>query len=150
MVVGALRAARAPLHVLAASLRCSGRRSHAFRLRALQLAVGILLLFFGMRWLRKAVLRYAGAIALHDERAIYERRRRALGDGAPHRSSVDPLGFATAFQAVAVEGLEVIFIVIAVGASARALAGSQRRRSAGRLRRDRRRRRVARAALAHS
>ena len=33
----------------------------------LQLAIGILLLLFGMRLLRKAILRSAGVIRLHDE-----------------------------------------------------------------------------------
>src|SRR5262245_3822804 len=40
-------------------------------IHALQFVVGSLLLLFGMRWLRKAILRYAGIIALHDEMAAF-------------------------------------------------------------------------------
>ncbi|MDQ2908402.1 MAG: hypothetical protein M3R44_03515 [Candidatus Eremiobacteraeota bacterium] len=110
--------------MLAALVALFGPALARVPLATLQLVVGILLLFFGMRWLRKAVLRYAGAIPLHDESTIYERRRRALASATPHHTGIDPLGFATAFQAVALEGLEVIFIVIAVGASARALGAA--------------------------
>ena len=86
----------------------------------LQAVVGAMLVFFGLRWLRKAVLRYAGVIALHDEAKIYERRVGSLRDGADG-PGFDWLGTGTAFNAVVLEGLEVIFIVIAVGATAGAL-----------------------------
>jgi uncharacterized membrane protein len=91
-------------------------------LARLQIVVGIMLLFFGLRWLRKAVLRYAGAIAMHDEAKIFARERDELRSaGGP--SGVAAGGFdwtatGTAFNAVVLEGLEVIFIVIAVGATA--------------------------------
>ena len=41
--------------------------------QSFHIVVGILLLLFGMRWLRKAILRFAGIVALHDEELIYQR-----------------------------------------------------------------------------
>jgi uncharacterized membrane protein len=85
----------------------------------LQLVIGVLLLLFGMRWLRKAILRAAGVIRLHDETAIFDEESAALRTGldAPaRRPGLDGVAVATAFKAVTLEGLEVIFIVIAAGA----------------------------------
>src|SRR6267378_3700550 len=83
----------------------------------LQLIIGILLLLFGMSWLRKASLRAAGVIPLHDEDAIFAAEAAELTEQERRRQR--NLGWAagvTAFKAVLLEGLEVVFIVIAVGA----------------------------------
>ena len=86
-------------------------------LHLLQLVIGVLLLLFGMGWLRKAVLRAAGIIALHDENAAFAAETANLSDASvPRRSGFDWLGGVMAFKAVLLEGLEVVFIVIAVGA----------------------------------
>jgi uncharacterized membrane protein len=80
-------------------------------LRYLQLGVGVLLLLFGARWLRKAILRAAGRLALHDETAAFAKETAAL------QGAADVVALMTAFKAVLLEGLEVVFIVIAVGAA---------------------------------
>ena len=85
-------------------------------LASLQTAIGILLLLFGMRWLRKAVLRAGGIIALRDEAANYASETQALRSEPGERRGWDPIGIATSFKAVTLEGIEVVFIVIAVGA----------------------------------
>ncbi|MGH2481571.1 MAG: COG4280 domain-containing protein, partial [Ktedonobacteraceae bacterium] len=41
-------------------------------LDVLRLIVGIILVIFGLKWLKKAILRYGGLKALHDEEAIFE------------------------------------------------------------------------------
>lgn len=86
-------------------------------LRALQLVVGTLLLLFGLRWLRKAILRAAGILALHDEAAAFAEETAHLSDSARRDSAhLDWIAGLTAFKAVVLEGVEVVFIVIAVGA----------------------------------
>ncbi len=86
-------------------------------IRALQLAIGILLLVFGMSWLRKACLRSAGAIPLHDEDAIFVAEAARLGRATQgHEARLDWIAGMTALKGVLLEGLEVVFIVIAVGA----------------------------------
>jgi uncharacterized membrane protein len=85
---------------------------------ALRLAVGALLLVFGLQWLRKAILRASGYLALHDEAAAYARERdeaRRSNTGGP--GDVDWYSFTVAFKGVFLEGLEVAFIVITFGAA---------------------------------
>ncbi len=85
-------------------------------LHSLQLWVGVLLLLFGLRWLRKAILRSAGLIALHDEEAAFRKNEAAMRVGAGVSGGLDKVGFGTAFNIVMLEGTEVVFIVIAIGA----------------------------------
>jgi uncharacterized membrane protein len=86
-------------------------------LHVLQLTIGVLLLLFGMRWLRKAILRSAGIIPLHDEAKAYAAETAELHEQARRREArLDWLAGLTSFKAVLLEGLEVVFIVIAVSA----------------------------------
>ncbi|MDJ0390283.1 TMEM165/GDT1 family protein [Roseomonas sp. E05] len=88
----------------------------------LQTVVGLLLLLFGMRWLRKAILRAAGIIPLHDEEAVFRSETANLRLArVSERHGVDPLATVTAFKAVLLEGVEVVFIVLAVSAGGRGL-----------------------------
>ena len=86
-------------------------------LHLLQLAIGVLLLLFGMRWLRKAILRAAGVIALHDEAVAFATETAELrAQARRHEARLDWLAALASFKAVLLEGLEVVFIVIAVSA----------------------------------
>jgi len=86
-------------------------------LHLLQLAIGILLLLFGMRWLRKAILRSAGVIPLHDELTTFAAETAELREQARRNEArLDWLASLASFKAVLLEGLEVVFIVIALSA----------------------------------
>src|SRR5436189_2758222 len=78
--------------------------------------VGTLLLLFGLRWLRKAVLRFAGIVALHDEEEIYRKEVAELRSQGLKKTEWDWIGMVVAYKAVLLEGIEVGFIVIAFGA----------------------------------
>jgi Ca2+/H+ antiporter, TMEM165/GDT1 family len=85
-------------------------------LDAIQLAVGTLLLLFGMRWLRKAILRAAGVIPLHDEQSAFAKETEAMRRAGRAAGRWDRVAFAATFQITMLEGTEVVFIVIAIGA----------------------------------
>ncbi len=108
----ALTGAGAGAFVLTVVTLVAGPALQRIPLTSLQLVIGVLLLIFGMRWLSKAILRASGVIAFHDEAAIYAKETAEL---ARNRRG-DRVALLTAFKAVILEGLEVIFIVIAVGA----------------------------------
>lgn len=86
-------------------------------LQPLRVALGALTLLFGMRWLRKAMLRSAGVIPLRDERAAYGRQLAASASG-PRRTLWDRDALGTTFRVTVIEGVEAIFIVLATGAAA--------------------------------
>jgi len=86
---------------------------------ALRLFVGVILILFGLKWLKKALLRYSGLKALHDEEAIFEEKMAELrASGVAMSARIQPTAVALAFKAVLLEGLEVAFIVITFGSSA--------------------------------
>ncbi len=84
--------------------------------RVLLLVIGVLLLRFGVRWLRKAILRAAGYLPLHDEAATFAAEVDALG-GAGRARRFDWTGFAVSAKGVFLEGVEVAFIVLTLGAT---------------------------------
>lgn len=130
LAVGVLRGWRpaiagtlAGLAVLAVIVAGLGPLLDQVPLHGLQLVIGVLLLLFGMGWLRKAILRSAGIVPLHDELAAFQAEKANLDKEAQtHGTSLDWIAGITAFKAILLEGLEVVFIVIAVG-SGRGLVG---------------------------
>jgi uncharacterized membrane protein len=107
----------AGLGVLALIVAGLGPLLELIPLNLLQLAIGVLLLLFGVRWLRKAILRAAGIIPLHNETAAFAAETAELREQATrHAARLDWLAALASFKAVLLEGLEVVFIVIAVSA----------------------------------
>lgn len=116
----ALSGAAAALCVLLAAVGVFGTALTRIPVGILQLVVGTLLLLFGLRWLHKAILRQAGVIPLRDEAAAFVRQLNAM-QGRPREAGRDAIAFGTAFQITMLEGVEVVFIVIAIGAGGRGL-----------------------------
>lgn len=124
LAVGTLRGWRpaavgtsAALLVLGALVLLLGPLLDHIPLQALQLVIGVLLLLFGMGWLRKAILRAAGVMAMHDEDATFAAETAELRRQTQARPDAQNwIAGLTCFKAVLLEGVEVVFIVIAVGA----------------------------------
>ncbi len=114
----ALGGAGAATLALAAIVAALGPALTALPIDVLRAFVGILLLIFGVQWLRKAILRAAGLKAKHDELAIFEEESEAaLAAGDSHPAGFDGYAFAVSFKGVLLEGLEVAFIVVSFGAN---------------------------------
>jgi uncharacterized membrane protein len=103
--------------VLAALTAALGPALTAIPINALRVAVGGLLLIFGLQWLRKAILRAAGLKSLHDEQAAFEAERAAARAAGRPETGIDGYSFTIAFKGVLLEGLEVVFIVLTFGAN---------------------------------
>jgi uncharacterized membrane protein len=104
--------------VLAILVAILGPTLRVIPINALRLAVGALLLVFGLQWLRKAILRASGYKALHDEdEAFRSEREQAAAAGHEKKAGLDWYAFTVSFKGVLLEGLEVVFIVIAFGSA---------------------------------
>ena len=86
-----------------------------------QLTVGALILLFGLRWLRKAILRAAGILALHDEDKLYAAEIAELSGLRRAASGFDRVAVAASFKITMIEGSEVVFIIVAMGSTGRGL-----------------------------
>jgi uncharacterized membrane protein len=114
---GAMIGVGAGLLALAVVVAALGPALTAIPLSALRLAVGGLLLVFGLGWLRKAILRAAGLKALHNETETFREQRELAREARVVAGGLDTYGFTVSFKGVLLEGLEVVFIVITFGSN---------------------------------
>jgi uncharacterized membrane protein len=107
-----LLGAAAGFGVLAVLVVFFGLALSGIPIAPLRLAIGALLLVFGLQWLRKGVVR----VAAHGFAGL---QIDAQHDADIWRGTgVDWTAFVLAFKGVLLEGLEVAFIVVSVGATA--------------------------------
>jgi uncharacterized membrane protein len=92
-------------------------------IEVLRTVIGALLLVFGLKWLRNAILRYSGLKALHDEEETFRKETERVRSKAPGTGR-DWFAVSTAFNGVFLEGLEVVFIVIGLGTAGKALGAA--------------------------
>lgn len=81
------------------------------------LIVGLFMLLFGIRWLRKSILRYSGLKALHDEAESYQEEMERQKNAGERSAGIDRFAFITTLGVTFLEGMEAIFIVITIGLS---------------------------------
>jgi len=87
-------------------------------LAVVRTVVGILLLLMGFQWVRKAILRSSGVMAMRNEAANFAKILKNQKADAPI-VGFDGKSFTMSMQGVLLEGSEVIFIVFSFGADAK-------------------------------
>lgn len=124
VAVGLTRGWRAPLLGVVAALAVIVALVVAFGAtlvdrideQVFEVVIGSLLVLFGVRWMRKAILRSLGVVALSDEHVRYRKTLDALGNERVERA-FDWAGFSIAAKTMLLEGLEITFLVITLGSS---------------------------------
>jgi len=124
LALGVTRGWRAPLQgavaalaVLVVLVALLGPALEAVPIDLLRLVVGSLLLVFGLQWLRKAILRASGFKPLHDEEAAFAAEVAAARAAGGTSDGVDHYALVISFKSTLLEGMEVAFIVITLGAN---------------------------------
>jgi uncharacterized membrane protein len=102
---------------LAAIVAALGPALTSLPIDVLRVVIGSMLLIFGLKWLRKAILRAAGLKALHDELETFRTESEAARAAGARHPGFDGYSFTISFKGVLLEGLEVVFIVLTFGAN---------------------------------
>lgn len=105
---GAAAAALALIGILIA-LTGAGLEAVQADIDRIRAAIGVFLLLFGLRWYVKAIRRFAGRTALHDESQEFAQTREQLEQSGSQAAAL------IAFKGVLLEGLEVWLLVVALG-----------------------------------
>ena len=103
--------------VLAVIVAAIGPSVSNLPIDSLRLVVGLLLLVFGLQWIRKALLRASGYKAIHDEDLIFQAELSAAKAAVTGQrfGVADWYAFTLSFKGTLLEGLEVVFIVLTFG-----------------------------------